>query len=205
MGGPMSASGDDGFPSRRSELQLLGDALQRQTPVLGICLGAQLLALAAGGRVFRGPAGAEVGWGTVNLTASATSDHLLAESPAQLPVLHWHGDTFELPAAGVRLAETDRYPNQAFRVGPSAWGLQFHIEVDVTTVVRFTEVFAGEARSAGADPRQLAAAAEATIAKISPARKVILGKFARLVAEHQSTEPAAPSLPQRAGNFESGK
>lgn len=195
MGGPMSASGDDGFPSRSSELQLLSDALDRQIPVLGICLGAQLLALAAGGRVFSGPAGAEIGWGTVSLTASAATDQLLAESPAELAVLHWHGDTFELPSAGVRLAESDRYPNQAFRVGSNAWGLQFHVEVDVEAVVEFAETFADEARSAGADPHQIAAQAAATIAEMSPTRDVILGKFARLVSERQPDQLVGPTAP----------
>jgi GMP synthase-like glutamine amidotransferase len=189
MGGPMSASGDDGFPSRRGELDLLRDTLAREVPVLGICLGAQLLAVAAGGRVFRGEAGAEVGWGSVKLTASAASDRLFASAPAQLPVLHWHGDTFDLPAAAIRLAGSERYPNQAFRIGPNAWGLQFHLEVDAAAVLTFAEVFADEARSAGTDPAEIAAATQATITEMTPARDVILGEFVRLV----SAFPATPS------------
>lgn len=187
MGGPMSATSDSGFPSRRAELALLGDALDRAIPVLGICLGAQLLALAAGGRVLPGDVGAEVGWGSVDLKAPASTDDLFSHSPSRLPVLHWHGDTYELPPGAVWLAESDRYSNQAFRVGPCAWGLQFHVEVDVPAVAAFAAAFAEEARSAGTDPEQIVAAAPATLAQLSEARDGILGRFAELV-RHQEPD-----------------
>ena len=178
MGGPMSARDDAGFPSRERELALLRDALRRQTPVLGVCLGAQLLALAAGGSVFQGERGPEIGWGWVKATPEAASDAMLAAMNGGMRVLHWHGDTFDLPPGAALLAESVDYPHQAFRVGPNAWGLQFHLEVDPAAVVAFASAFADEARSAGVDPGDIAARAQSAVAEMLPVRDEILSRFA---------------------------
>jgi GMP synthase-like glutamine amidotransferase len=145
MGGPVSASSDEGFPTRRRELALLQAALEAEVPTLGVCLGAQLLALATGGRVFPGPAGPEIGWGVVRLTPAAAGDALLGGVGPTLRVLHWHGDTFEAGPGSVLLASSERYPAQAFRAGTAAWGLQFHLEVDEAAARAMVEAFAGEA------------------------------------------------------------
>jgi GMP synthase (glutamine-hydrolysing) len=130
MGGPMGVSDTDSHPYLADELELLANAVAADRPVLGVCLGAQLLAAALGGTVYRG-AQLEIGPGTVTLSAAGRSDPVLgAAGRAELPVVHWHQDTFELPADAVRLAGSDLYPNQAFRVGARAYGLQFHVEVD---------------------------------------------------------------------------
>jgi GMP synthase-like glutamine amidotransferase len=152
MGGPMSARSDDGFPTRRTEMALLADAFRRKVPTLGVCLGAQLLAAAAGGTVCQGEAGPEIGWGPVELAPAADADALLSGTVSPLTVLHWHGDTFSLPPGAVLLASSERYRNQAFRVGPAAWGLQFHIEVDRAAVAAFVAAFGDEAAAAGSDP-----------------------------------------------------
>jgi GMP synthase-like glutamine amidotransferase len=185
MGGPMSAYDDTGFPTRRAEIALLREALARELPVLGICLGAQLLVEAAGGRVFAG-SGAEIGWGTVSLTADAGDDPLLHGVPDSVEVLHWHGDTYELPPGAVHLARSGRYENQAFRLGAAAWGLQFHLEVDEIAVGTFAAEFADEARAAGVEPGDIVAAAPAALVGLATTRDVVLGRFAehaaRLVA-----------------------
>ncbi|MCU1484618.1 MAG: Methyltransferase type 11 [Actinomycetia bacterium] len=172
MGGPMAAHSDDDFPTRAAELRLLADALDRQVPVLGVCLGAQLLAVAAGGRAFRGEAGPEIGWAPVRPVGE---DRLFAGLPASFPVLHWHGDTVELPPGAVLLASSDQYPNQAFRVGPVAWGIQFHLEVDRGAVGTFVEHFGG-------DPAILAEADE-RLAELAPTRALVLDRWAALVAD----------------------
>jgi GMP synthase-like glutamine amidotransferase len=116
------------------ERALVVDAVQVGLPVLGICLGAQQVALALGGQVTTGPA-PEVGVCPVTLTGKGRLDPVLGPEygglaePA-IPVVEWHGDTFTLPDGAVHLAATRAYPNQAFRVGERVYGLQFHAEVD---------------------------------------------------------------------------
>lgn len=189
MGGPQDAWDDRGFPSRRAELALLRTALAAELPVLGICLGAQLLAEAAGGAAHRGRAGTEVGWEAVRLTPAAASDPLLGGSPAaEYRVLQWHSDTMELPEGAELLATADRYTVQAFRVGTAAWGLQFHLEAVAETVEAFVAGFPEES-SAHDGPALLKAAPE-RLAELAPWRDGVLDRFAALVAaraEHTRT------------------
>jgi GMP synthase-like glutamine amidotransferase len=182
MGGPMSARADAGFPSRRAELALLADAVRRAVPTLGVCLGAQLLALAGGGRVLPGAAGPEIGWGPVELTEEAGYDPLLAGLPQRLAVLHWHSDTFDLPPGSVHLAASARYRGQAFRVGARAWGLQFHIEVDERAVAAFLGAFGEDAVQAGTTPEAIAALSPAAVRALEPHRARVVARFAELVA-----------------------
>ncbi|HET9060761.1 MAG TPA: type 1 glutamine amidotransferase [Acidimicrobiales bacterium] len=182
MGGPMSAASDDGFPTRADELALMRDALATQTPTLGICLGAQLLAAAAGAPVYPGDAGPEIGWGPVHVLEEAAGDILFDSVPSRLPVLHWHGDTFDLPAGAVLLASSSLYAHQAFRVGNRAWGLQFHIEVDEEAVEAFVSTLGHEAVAAGVSPSTIAAAAADELAELAPTRYLVLSRFAQLVA-----------------------
>jgi GMP synthase-like glutamine amidotransferase len=132
MGGPMGV-GDISHPYLADEIALLAAAVAAGTPVLGICLGAQLLAAALGGRVYRGER-PEIGTGFVSLTRDGRADPVLgAAGLGELPVVHWHQDTLDLPVGAVRLARSGLYPNQAFRAGSPdrhAYGLQFHVEVD---------------------------------------------------------------------------
>ncbi len=178
MGGPASAVSDTGFPTRDGELALIADALALGVPTLGVCLGAQLLALAAGGRVFPGASGPEIGWHPVELTPSGHSDPLFAGLPARLTVLHWHGDTFALPpdADATRLAGNDRYANQAFRFGTAAWGLQFHLEVTEPTVAEFVAAFGD-----GASDR-IEEETPGALRVLGPWRDLLLGRFAAVVA-----------------------
>jgi GMP synthase-like glutamine amidotransferase len=125
LGGPMSANDSVAYISR--ELYLIEEAIRRDVPVLGICLGAQLLAKAAGG-VVRAMPRRELGWLPV-YPAAAAADPLFGALPVGDKVFHWHGETFDLPAGAVHLASSADCPNQAFRLGHSTYGVQFHIEV----------------------------------------------------------------------------
>jgi GMP synthase-like glutamine amidotransferase len=182
MGGPMSACSDDGFASRESEVALLRHALRRGLPVLGVCLGAQLLALAAGGLVHPGADGPEVGWSGVDLLPACAGDALFAGFPHRLPVLHWHGDTFDVPPAAQRLAHHARYPNQAFRVGESAWGLQFHLEVTADAVGVFLDAFPTDAARAPGGAAAVRDRTAASLAALVPWRDLAFDRFAALIA-----------------------
>lgn len=133
-----SASPYEACPGRSAELALLRAALDAQVPVLGVRLGARLLAEAAGGeaRPGRGP---RVGSGEVRAAPDADTDPLFAGTPGRLPVAHRHGDTLDLPAGATLLASCDHDPVQAFRIGGSAWGTRFHRDAVYS---RFAELVA---------------------------------------------------------------
>jgi GMP synthase-like glutamine amidotransferase len=158
MGGSMGVgdAGDPRFPFLAKEIELLRSVLAAGQPVLGICLGSQLLAAAAGSRVYpnQRPDSAgvlrparEVGFGEVRLLGRE-QEPALAGLGDTLLVLHWHGDTFDLPSGAVRLAESDVCANQAFRIGRRAYGLQFHVETDAALVRWWAEEDAPFAMSA---------------------------------------------------------
>lgn len=128
MGGPMSVNDDDSLPWLSAEKLLIGDAVRAGVPYWGACLGVQLLAASLGARVYTGPA-PEVGVLPVMLTAEGRSDPVFQGLPPEFPTLQWHGDTFDLPDGATLLASSPAYPNQAFRFGQWAYGVQFHVEV----------------------------------------------------------------------------
>ena len=134
LGAPIGAYEDDKYPFLADELRFLRRRLDARRPTLGICLGAQLMARALGASVYPGPS-KEIGWGPLSLTPEGMNGPL--KHLAGIPVLHWHGDTFDLPAGAVRLASTAVTPNQAFSFGPSALALQFHAECDGTDIERW--------------------------------------------------------------------
>ena len=124
MGGPMSVNDEETLAWLRPEKQLVRDAVARGIPVLGVCLGAQLIASALGARVYRGPE-REIGWFPVRGVPDAAPD---LRFPPEFLAFHWHGETFDLPAGAVRLAGSAACQNQAFQVGRKAVALQFHLE-----------------------------------------------------------------------------
>jgi GMP synthase-like glutamine amidotransferase len=128
MGGPMSAVDDDEHPWLVDEKRLIAEAVRSGRPFWGVCLGVQLLAASLGARVYAGPA-PEVGLLPVTLTDEALADPVFAGMPREVLSLQWHGDTFDLPEGAARLAGSPAYPNQAFRFGTAAYGVQFHLEV----------------------------------------------------------------------------
>lgn len=139
LGGPQSLHEPDGLDWLEPELALLRRAVADGVPVYGVCLGAQLLALAFGGAVLPGPV-PEVGPAPVHLLAAAREDPVFGGLGDEIPAFHWHADTFELPAEAVLLGSSERYPHQVFRIGRSAYGVQFHAESSLATVRGMTEL-----------------------------------------------------------------
>jgi len=128
MGGPMSVNDEQEHPWLVDEKRLIREAVAAGVGYWGACLGVQLLASSLGARVYAGET-PEVGVLPVTLTDEGAADPVLEGLPRELPTLQWHGDTFDLPPGAVRLAGSPAYPNQAFRVGRAAYGVQFHLEV----------------------------------------------------------------------------
>ncbi len=139
LGGPMGVYETDKYPHLKTEIGCVKDALSADKPVLGICLGAQILATALGAEVT--PNGKkEIGWYGLDLTPEGKKDPVLGELGASEIVFQWHGDRFEIPTGAERLAKSDLCDNQAFRYGEKVYGFQFHLEVDEPTVKRWLEV-----------------------------------------------------------------
>lgn len=127
LGGPIGVYEEEDYPWLKQETALIRARLDARKPTLGICLGAQLMARALGARVYPGPA-KEIGWAPVTLTDEGRVSPLSHLEHENVFVLHWHGDTFDLPQGAVRLAFTQVTPNQAFAIGRHALALQFHLE-----------------------------------------------------------------------------
>ncbi|MCL4435814.1 MAG: type 1 glutamine amidotransferase [Thaumarchaeota archaeon] len=140
LGGPMNVYEEKEYPFLRHEDRLIKSALKRGTPLLGICLGAQLIAKAAGARVYRGRE-KEIGWYTLYLTPEARLDRLFRGFEAQMTVFQWHGDTFDVPEGGVRLAGSSLFTNQAFLIGAATYALQFHLEVSAEMIREWAECY----------------------------------------------------------------
>jgi GMP synthase-like glutamine amidotransferase len=130
MGGPQSANDQE----MAGELHFIQQALDTKTPVLGICLGAQLIAKALGAHVYRNPE-KEIGWAPVYLTEAAASDPVLGRLPSPSMLFHWHNETFTLPPGAVSLAYSDKCRQQAFRFHDTIYGIQFHPEITPEMIV----------------------------------------------------------------------
>jgi GMP synthase (glutamine-hydrolysing) len=182
MGGPMNVDEVERFPALAAEREWLAEAVRRELAVLGICLGAQLLARALGAEVRAGE-GPEIGFAPV--AVGDPDDPVLGGLAPSTDVLHWHGDVFDLPDGAEPLASSARTEHQAFRAG-SAWGVLFHPEADLALVEAWLAVpeMIGEARGAHGDdgtpalPDRAAEAEPALVERTAPGFET----FAQLVA-----------------------
>lgn len=134
LGGAMGVHDTDRYPFLLQVKAFIRESVGERIPLLGICLGGQLLADVLGARVTANSGFGEKGTLPVSLTAAGVADPLFTGIDREFITFQWHGDSFEVPADGVKLASSPACPNQAFRVGPNAWGLQFHPEVDRAVV-----------------------------------------------------------------------
>jgi GMP synthase (glutamine-hydrolysing) len=154
LGGPMSAN--DPLPYLSAEMRVMERAVAAGTPVLGVCLGAQLIAKTLGAPVYRNTT-KEIGWFDIQLTQAAVADPVFNGLDPIETVFHWHSDTFDLPAGAELLARSDRTERQAFKYGHAVYALQFHLEVTGQMIVNWCQQDenCGDARELNAlpDPR----------------------------------------------------
>ncbi len=143
LGGPMNVYEEYRYPFLKDEDLFIKEAIQRGKSVLGICLGAQLIAKALGAKVFKAPI-KEIGWYDVSLTKIGSEDPLFSNLPKTFPVFQWHEDTFEIPTAGKLIATSNSIPHQAFRYGDNAYGLQFHFEVTREMITEWIKTYEEE-------------------------------------------------------------
>jgi GMP synthase (glutamine-hydrolysing) len=179
LGGGVGVYDQDRLPHLRDEIRLLRRCVEQDRPVLGICLGSQLLAKALGAEVAKAPR-KEIGFYRVRLTAEAREDPLFAGAPGSFVAFHWHGDAFTLPRGAVPLASTTLTPVQAFRSGARAFGVQFHLETDEEVLSAMME---GEAElvEAGVEPGQLRAHAARELPRLREIARPIFSRFAALL------------------------
>ena len=169
LGGPMNLDQIEDYPHLDTEIALIREAVDREIPTLGICLGAQLLATALGADVRHNPQ-KEIGWYDVSLTDEGRRDPLFSHFEETEKIFQWHGDTFEIPDGAVRLAGSPTCANQAFRYGENVYGFQFHLEVDEPLIERWLtvpiHVAELEALGGAIDPEQIRLETPANIARL---------------------------------------
>jgi GMP synthase-like glutamine amidotransferase len=193
MGGPQQAYDDASAPWLAQTKALMRAAVEDRVPVLGICLGGQLLAEATGGTVERGDSGPELGARLVATRDVAREDPLMWDLPLSPVVVQWHWDAItSLPPGAVLLASSTRYPHQAFRVGDRAWGLQFHLETPPDMVRGWAAADRDGVEEAGLDPDAVVERTVAELPEVEQVWRPVLERFAVLAA---GREPGRRLLP----------
>lgn len=153
LGGPIGVYESETYPWLESEIRVIRHRLAEELPTIGVCLGAQLIAAALDARVY--PGTREIGWAPIRATEAGLKSPLAALASADWQVLHWHGDTFDLPAGAELLASTEATPNQAYAIGKHVLALQFHPEVKAGDIETWLIGHTVELAKAGVDPRTI--------------------------------------------------
>lgn len=188
MGGPMNVDEVDRYPFLLPEIQLIEAAIKDGKPVLGICLGAQLMAKALGADVYQHSV-REVGWRPIEVTAAAAADPLFRQFPKRFNVMQWHGDTFDLPKDAVHLARSSACENQAFRWGNNAYALQFHLEATPEMVSSWCRSKGGAAyvKSAGEDTGKIVESSASVWKRLRPVAYKFFSSYTRRCFQHQES------------------
>ncbi|HVA76418.1 MAG TPA: gamma-glutamyl-gamma-aminobutyrate hydrolase family protein [Candidatus Binataceae bacterium] len=178
MGGPMAVYQTDRFPFLIDEMRLIKAAIEQGRPVLGVCLGAQIVAAALGAKVEKNPGGKEIGWAPVRLTAAARDDQLFHGVAETIMPFHWHGDHFEAPSGAVSLASSEKTPCQAFRYGAKTWALQFHLEVTRGGIANMAAAFGRELDRENISAPEMLAASDTHLPALEPIGETVFSRWA---------------------------
>jgi GMP synthase (glutamine-hydrolysing) len=178
LGGPIGVYDQQDYPFLDAEIACIAQRLAARKPILGVCLGAQLMAAALGARVYPGQNGAEIGWTPLQVPSTAQLPEWFAPLFAPgLSLFHWHGDTFDLPPGALPLAKTKLYQNQAFTIDNFALGLQFHPEVTAVGLERWYVGHACELHHAGITAASLRSAAQKHAPRLATAAREFWGSW----------------------------
>ncbi|HBO85277.1 MAG TPA: GMP synthase [Deltaproteobacteria bacterium] len=182
MGGPMGVYEADIYPFISDEIFLIKDGLRKNIPMLGICLGAQLIVKALGSDVYKGKK-KEIGWYKISLTNDGKMDELFNGLPDEFTVFQWHGDTFDIPDGCRCLASSDLFPNQIIKAGKNVYSLQFHLEVTGDMVKEWIDVNDEELKSVKdyIDAGKILKEAPAFIKRLNEHGEVIFNRFLNLI------------------------
>jgi GMP synthase (glutamine-hydrolysing) len=180
MGGPMGVYETRRYPFLLQETKLIESFLRAQLPVLGVCLGSQLIAASLGANVRKGSR-KEIGWHPIELSEKAGNDPLWSGQPSRFVGYHWHGDIFDLPAGAVSLASSHITPVQAYRYGDRAYGLLFHMEVTENQIRGMLNEFAAEIQQEGLSAVEILKQSESFLPPLQKIGATVFSRWAELI------------------------
>ncbi len=183
LGGPMNVDEVEDYPNLKTEVNLIKHAIEYEMPILGVCLGSQLLAKALGAKVKKNPE-KEIGWYDVSPTSAGKEDPLISNFMQTEKIFQWHGDTFNLPKGAKLLASSPLCKHQAFKYGDRVYGFQFHLEVDKPMIERWLRVPENnkeiEELDGKIDPEQIKAETPDYISRLNDLSNEVFGNFVEL-------------------------
>lgn len=180
MGGPQSVYEEDTFPYLRDEKRLVRQAIDNNIPLIGVCLGSQIIADVFGAEVHPS-GGVEIGWKDVTRSAEITDDPVLSPLPQTFTPLHWHGDVYDLPDGATSIGSSEMTPVQGFTYGETTYALLFHLEMTGQQITEMATLFPDDVRRGALQPETLLSETPAHTAALKPIASEIFTRWAKLI------------------------